>query len=120
MAFGAARLLAAKVPEGLREKLYGFLVQADKEKFIYTASLAGSIALAYNSLLKLNEMKSKVQNSVALGKMDAGMGKFLIRGSARAIINSAVLGAALGAGTGALVFKQFHGLDETDPLQSIL
>jgi hypothetical protein len=110
--------LANQVPESLRRKLYGFLIQGDKERFTYFAALAGGIALSSSALLKHKGFTDKVKSSVAQGRMDAMMGKYLISGSRKSIISGAIIGSIAGAITGRVFFKKFHK-DVTDPLRFV-
>ena len=110
--------LATQVPESLRRKLYGFLIEGDKERFVYFAALAGGIALSSSALLKHKGFSDKVRNSVTEGKMDSMMGNFLISGSRKSIIKGAIIGSLAGLVVGKVFFKKFHK-DLTDPLRSI-
>lgn len=110
--------LARQVPESLRKKLYGFLIQGDRERFTYFAALVGGIALSSNALLRHKGFTDKVKSSVTQGRMDAMMGEYLISGSRKSIVRGAILGSIAGAITGRVFFKKFHR-DVTDPLKFI-
>lgn len=111
--------LASQVPESLRKKLYGFLIQGDKERFTYFAALAGGIALSSSALLKHKGFSNRVRNSVAEGRMDKMMGEYLISGSRKGIVKGAIFGSIAGAIAGKVFFKKFHG-DIKDPLRFVI
>ena len=110
--------LANQVPESLRKKLYGFLVQGDKERFTYFAALAGGIALSSSALFKHRGFSDKVRASVAQGEMDSMMGEHLISGSRKGIVRGAIIGSIAGVIAGKVFFKKFHE-DVTDPLRYV-
>jgi hypothetical protein len=104
--------LSRGVPQNLRLKLQDFLIHADKRNFLFTASLAGSLSLAYNALLRHKAMQERVRQSIVNRKIHPDMADFLLRQSSGRIMNNAVYGAFLGAGIGHLMFNRFHKAEE--------